>query len=187
MIEPFHDELVDSAATGLPEGFFDRLMFNMHPLDDTAPCVIVGFGLYPGKDVADGYAVLTTGKDQRNVRFSTELNATDGHAAGPFSFRVLEPNASWRLRLGPNPTGMQFDVAWRARAPYWVSHVQVDNESGVPTTFEHLVQSGRYKGVLTIDGGQRSVDGWYGQRHRSRGVRPMAGGQGLHICSPPQF
>jgi len=185
--DAFHDELVPPGTAGKPERFFDRFMFNLHPTDAVAPGVITGFGHFPGRDVADGYVIVTDGTEQRNVRFSTELSATDGRGAGPLTFDVAEPNHSWRLRLGPNPTGLEYDVTWRARTPYWLGVVEVDNSDGEPTRFEHLVQSGRWTGTLVLDGVEHVVDGWYGQRDRSRGVRTMAGGQGLHVWFQAQF
>jgi hypothetical protein len=185
--DEFHDEMVQPGAVGLPAGFFDRFMFNMHPTQGTAPSIIMGLGHYPTKDVADGFAVVTTGGEQRNVRFSTELVATDGDGVEPLGFEVVVPNRCWRLRLLPNPTGLELDVTWHARTPYCVKEVEVVNRSDLPTRFEHLVQSGRYTGSLAIDGVERSVDGWYGQRDRSRGVRSMDGGQGLHIWCQAQF
>jgi hypothetical protein len=149
---PFHDPLVEATAENLPERFFDRFMFNMHPVDDLAPSIIVGYGVYPPRDVADGFAVVTTGTEQRNVRFSTELSAVGNDGAGPLRFACVTPNTT-----------------------------------GEATSFDHLVQSGRYSGTLTLDGAEHSVDGWYGQRDRSRGVRTMAGGQGLHIWFQAQF
>lgn len=187
MGEEFQDELVVPGTSGLPQQFFDRFMFNLHPTDVTTPSVIMGFGHYPGNDVADGFALLLTETEQRNVRFSTELSATEGHGAGPLRFDILKPNTTWRLRLGENPTGMACDLVWRARTPYWLGDVAVTNTGAVPTKFEHLVQSGRYEGTLTIDGQTRRVDGWYGQRDRSRGVRTMSGGQGLHVWCQAQF
>lgn len=187
MSNVFHDDLVPPGTLDLPERFFDRFMFNLHPADATAPSIIMGFGHYPAKDVADGFVIVSTETEQRNVRFSTELSATAGSGAGPLSFQVLEPNRAWRLRLGPNPTGMEYDVIWRARTPYWLGDVAVTNTGGVPTQFEHLVQSGRYEGTLTIDSAEQQVDSWYGQRDRSRGVRTMSGGQGLHIWYQAQF
>lgn len=183
----FHDYIIPPDTTGKGERFFDRLMFNMHPADANAPCVIMGFGHYPGRNVADGYAIISLPEEQRNVRYSTELDSTQGDGAGPFRFECLEPNKAWRLKLGPNPTGMEYDVTWRARTPYWLDVVKVENNDDTPTDFEHLVQSGRYEGTLTIDGKTQSVDGWYGQRDRSRGVRTMSGGQGLHIWYQAQF
>lgn len=187
MTDSFHDELVPPGTSGMPERFFDRFMFNLHPTDTATPGIITGFGHYPGRDVADGYVIVTDGTEQRNVRFSTLLSATQGHGAGPLTFEVLEPNRSWRLRLGPNPTGLEYDVTWRARTPYWLGVVDVDNSHGELTRFEHLVQSGRWAGRLVLDGVAHEVDGWYGQRDRSRGVRTMAGGQGLHVWFQAQF
>lgn len=187
MEKVFQDDLVKTAGADLPDRFFDRLMFNMHPTDATSPSVICGYGVYPGKDVADGFAILVTETEQRNVRFSTEFSATEGDGTGPFRFTVLEPMQAWHLRLDPNPTGMELDVTWRARTPAWVTTVDVQNENDVPSSFEHLVQSGRYQGTLSIDGQAHDVQGWYGQRDRSRGVRTMSGGQGLHMWFQAQF
>ncbi|MCK9505477.1 MAG: hypothetical protein M0Q95_15010 [Porticoccaceae bacterium] len=185
--QSFHDQLVPVGTADKPERFFDRFMFNMHPANATAPSVIMGFGHYPGRDVADGFALVSLPGEQRNVRFSTELSATNGDGAGPLRFKCLEPNKTWQLRLEANPTGMEYDITWHARTPYWLGVVEVENTGEIPTNFEHLVQSGRYEGTLTIDGQVFSVDGWYGQRDRSRGVRTMSGGQGLHIWYQAQF
>lgn len=187
MSKDFHDALVEPGRPNLPERFFDRLMFNLHPTWETVPSVIMGFGHYPTKDIADGFAIVTTETEQRNVRFSTELSATEGGGAGPLRFEVVEPNRAWRLRLGPNPTGMEYDVIWRARTDYWLGDVAVDNAGADTTDFEHLVQSGRYEGALTLDGEEQRVDGWYGQRDRSRGVRNLSGGQGMHVWFQAQF
>jgi len=187
MTQSFHDELVGPGTSGLPDRFFDRFVFNLHPTDAVTPSVLLGFGVYPSADTADGFVVVSTPTEQRNVRFSTELSATDGSGAGPFSFRVLEPMRAWHLSVLPNPTGLELDVTWRARTPAWFGDVAVTNADGAASSFEHLFQSGRYEGTLTLDGVERSVDGWYGQRDRSRGVRTMSGGQGLHIWYQAQF
>ncbi|MFD4972908.1 hypothetical protein [Streptomyces sp. NPDC058424] len=187
MTDTFHDALVSPDAPGLPERFFDRFVFNLHPVDAPSPSILFGLGVYPTKDVVDGFAILVTDTEQRNVRFSTELSATDGASAGPFSWRTVEPMRTWRVALGPNPTGLEFDLTWRARTPAWTGEVSVTNDDGTPSSFAHLFQSGRYSGTLSIDGEQQRIDGWYGQRDRSRGVRTMSGGQGLHIWYQAQF
>lgn len=183
----FHDPLVGAEVADLPAGFFDRLMFNLHPVDATTPSVIMGFGIYPPKDTVDGYVIVSDQHEQRNLRFSSRLGATGRGGAGPFRFEVLEPNERWRLRLGPNEIGTEFDLTWRARTPAWFGEIAVTNASAQRTSFDHLFQSGRYRGTLSIDGRTQAVDGWYGQRDRSRGVRTMAGGQGLHIWYQAQF
>jgi hypothetical protein len=186
MTDTFHDALTPPGAAGLPPGFFDRFMFNLHS-EACAPSVIVGLGLYPAADVVDGFAIAVTETEQRNVRFSTELSATDGTAVGPLSWQVAEPLKTWHLRLGPNPAGLELDLTWRARTPAWSGDVTVANNDGITSSFAHLFQSGRYEGRLRLDGRELGVDGWYGQRDRSRGVRSMSGGQGLHIWCQAQF
>jgi hypothetical protein len=186
MTDTFHDALTPPGAAGLPPRFFDRFMFNLHP-QACAPSVIVGLGLYPGADVVDGFAIAVTGREQRNLRFSTELSATDGTSAGPLSWHTLEPLQTWRLTLGPNPAGLELDVTWRARTPAWTGEVTVANVGAAASSFAHLFQSGRYEGTLRLDGEEQRVDGWYGQRDRSRGTRSLAGGQGLHVWCQAQF
>lgn len=186
--EEFHDRIVTSEeVAGQPERFFDRFVINLHPTDATTPSIIVGLGLHPVRDTVDGFAQVSTGTEQRNARFSTELSATDWDTCGPFSYEVVEPNRTWRLALGENPTGMTFDLEWRARTPPWWGDIEVTNASGETTSFAHLFQSGWITGELTIDGESQHVERWYSQRDRSRGVRTMAGGQGLHVWYQAQF
>jgi len=186
--EPFHDPVVTPGEVdGLPQGFFDRFVFNAHPVEAVGPSIIVGLGLHPLRDTVDGFAILTTETEQRNARFATELSATSWDTCGPFSYAVVEPNRTWRLSLGDNPTGLGFDLTWQARTPAWWGDIDVTNVSGVTTSFSHLFQSGLVDGTLVIDGEARDVAGWYSQRDRSRGVRTMAGGQGLHVWFQAQF
>jgi hypothetical protein len=185
--EVFADRIVTPDVQGLPERFFDRFVFNAHPRDATVPSILFGHGLHPVRDTVDGFAIVSTATEQRNVRWSSELSATDWASCGPFSFEVVEPNAVWHLALGENPTGMTFDLLWRARTPAWWGDIEVTNSSGETTSFAHLFQSGLVEGTVTIDGSTEQVEGWYSQRDRSRGVRTMAGGQGLHIWYQAQF
>jgi hypothetical protein len=162
-------------------------VFNLHRTDGTAPSILFGAGIYPPKDTVDGFVILVTHSEQRNLRFSTELSATDGSSAGPFSWRVVEPMRTWHVALASNPTGLEFDLTWRARAPAWYGQVGVRQGETVTAAFEHLFQSGLYEGGVSIDGQLHRVDGWFGQRDRSRGERTMSGGQGLHIWYQAQF
>ena len=187
MTAPFRDELVGSDTAGLPDRFFDRFMFNLHRPDSTSPSIIVGAGIYPGGNVIDGFAILTTAQTQQNLRFSTELDSTDGRAVGPLRWQVDEPLRRWHLVLAPNATGLEFDVVWEARAPAWSGDVTVREGEVVASSFEHLFQSGVYSGWVVIDGVRTDVGGWLGQRDRSRGVRTMSGGQGLHLWFQAQF
>jgi hypothetical protein len=133
-MESFHDELVGPGVTDLPERFFDRFVFNLHRTDSTTPSIIFGLGIHPARDTVDGFAILTTRTEQRNVRFATELSATDWSSCGPLSWQVVEPMTTWHVALRPNPTGLEFDLTWRARAPAWHGDVTVTNIGGEGTT-----------------------------------------------------
>lgn len=186
--EEFHDQIITPDETeGLPERFFDRFVFNLHPVDGSKPSIIMGLGLHPKRNTVDGFTQLSTPTEQRNARYSTELSATSWDTCGPFSYEVVEPNKTWRLQLGDNPTGMTFDLTWEARTPAWWGDIDVTNPKGETTSFSHLFQSGYVEGSLTIDGEEQQVQQWYSQRDRSRGVRTMQGGQGLHIWYQAQF
>ena len=191
MTAVFPDVLIAPGTPGLPERFFDRFVFNLHPADGSAPSVIFGLGVYPARDVIDGFAIVVSSAEQRNLRLSDELSATrataTGGALGPLSWDVAEPMRTWHAALGPNPAGLEFDLTWRARTSAWTGDVAVANTDGTASSFTHLFQSGRYEGAVRIDGREARVDGWYGQRDRSRGVRTMAGGQGLHLWVQAQF
>jgi hypothetical protein len=186
--EPFADRLVGlDDADGQPPGFFDRFVFNLHPTDAVVPSVILGLGLHPARDVVDGFAIVSTAVEQRNVRYSTRLSASAPGTCGPFRYEVVEPNEVWRLALAANPTALAFDLVWQARTPAWWGDITVTNPSRERTSFSHLFQSGWVSGTLSLDGVEQRVDRWYSQRDRSRGVRTLAGGQGLHIWYQAQF
>lgn len=186
--ETFHDPIVTPAEeAGLGERFFDRFVFNLHPVDRTAPSVLIGHGLHPGRDAVDGFVITVGPTEQRNLRWSDDLSATDRESCGPFRFAVPEPNRTWRIELGDNPSGVSFDLTWTARTPPWWGDIDVVNAGGATTSFSHLFQSGLCSGRLRIGEEQHVVDAWYSQRDRSRGVRTMSGGQGLHIWFQAQF
>lgn len=110
--EVFDDPLITAADTGLPEEFFDRFVVNVHRQDLVVPSIIVGVGLHPARNTVDGFAIVSTTTEQRNVRFATELSAGGWTSCGPFSWEFVEPNASWQLTLADNPTAMSFDLVF---------------------------------------------------------------------------
>ena len=183
----FGDALYSGPPDAVDVRFFDRFMFNGHPVDGSGPSFVIGAGLYPARDVVDGFVVLVLDHEQRNARFSTALSAAPASAVGPLSWTVLDPMRSWRVRLDDPSIGLRLELEWHDRAPAWTGTVSVDNAGAEPTRFDHLFQSGTLSGELVVDGRSTSIDGWYSQRDRSRGVRTMAGGQGLHMWLQAQL
>lgn len=181
------DRLVSSLPDGVAPGYFDRFYFNLHGAEPT-PLIMLGAGVYPGTGVVDGYVLRVDGAMQRNLRFGDEPADLAVTGVGPLSWRVVKPLEEWALTLGPNPLGVELDVVWRARTAAWrTEDIEVDNGRGGHSRFGHFFQSGRYEGTLTLDGEVLEVTGWLGQRDRSRGVRVVAGGQGLHLWVQAQF
>src|SRR5215218_1612042 len=185
-MDGFGDALVGKLPENASDRHFDRFYFNMHGAS-TAPLVMVGAGVYPGKNVVDGFVVLVEPDRQRNLRFSTELTEQQPGGVGPLMWTTVEPMERWSLKVDENPLGVSFEVTWQQRTPAWFNTVTIPNANSGPAVFDHLVQSGRYEGTLRVDGIEQSVNGWWGQRDRSRGVRNVNGGQGLHVWFQAQF
>ncbi|HZZ48535.1 MAG TPA: hypothetical protein VFE65_16760 [Pseudonocardia sp.] len=182
------DALTRRTDSERPPGWFDRFYFNAHSGTAT-PLLMVGAGVYPESDLADGYAVAVTDREQINVRVSrrTGDGAVDA-PIGPLSWEVLDPLRSWRVRLADNPSGLTFDLTWTARTEPWECEpITMVNSGGDVMTFDHAFQSGFHRGWYAIDGDRTEVEGWIGQRDRSRGRRMAANRKGMHLWIQAQF
>jgi hypothetical protein len=187
MTDTFGDAIVTLRDDVVPDPFFDRFVFNVHPWDRATPTLHIGFGAHPVRGVADGFVLAVTEGEQRNHRYSTALSEVRASASGrgasveAFRWETVEPMAEWRIGLDENDSGVAFDLTWRRRTPPWSGRVQVGSGETSTATFDHLFQSGTYEGWIEVDGERTDVSGWVGARDRSRGVRTMRGGQGLHL------
>jgi len=181
------DLLVDGATVDQGERFFDRFYFNLHGASPT-PLIMVGAGSYPNAGVVDGYVIVVAGAEQRNVRFSTLSDVLPASAVGPLAWEVIEPFKAWRLTLGPNPTGAEVDVVWRARTNPWnTERIYLEDGRGGVSDFGHFFQSGSYEGTVVLDGERHDARGWLGTRDRSRGVRLVSERGGMHLWIQAQF
>lgn len=185
-LTPADDLLVASPDDGFPEAHFDRFYFNLHG-PDTNLLVMLGAGIYPGRGVIDGWAIVASGGMQRNARFST-LQDPPASVVGPLSWEIVEPLGKWSVRLGPNPTGVEIDAVFTGRFPTFAyDTLKFEDGRGGRTDFDHFVQSGRWSGRMIVDGKSIELDDWWGQRDRSRGVRLVHARHGVHLWVQPQF
>lgn len=169
-----------------PEPAFDRFYFNLHGRE-REPFLVLGGGVYPTTQLIDGYVVAAVHGRQRNLRFSDHFDLAAPREVGPFRWEVVEPYQEWRLVLAPNPTGLEFDLIWRARArPYAIERYEVDDDEG-SSSQAHFFQSGTYDGVLRVDGVEEDIGGFLGQRDRSRGNRRVSDRLGMHLWVQAQF
>lgn len=182
------DPIVRSAPADIEPAWFDRFYFNAHSGAQT-PMLMLGAGVYPAEGLADGYAAIVTESEQINLRVSDVV--ADKHlpqAIGPLSWETVAPLRQWRVRLADNPSGIACDLFWTARTSTWeCAPVVLGDGHGEVTSFDHAFQSGRYEGWLEVDGTRYDAAGWTGQRDRSRGRRPVAARQGLHLWVQGQF
>lgn len=186
VLTPNDDLLTTVQPADVGGQFFDRFYFNMHG-HSTSPLIMVGIGIYPGQATIDGYVIRVDNGTQRNLRFS-DILTPDVTTIGPFRWQIEKPLEKWRLTLAANPLDVEFDLTWSARtAPWATPPVLLDDGKGGRTSFNHFFQSGTYAGDLNLDGRAVSTEGWLGQRDRSRGVRPVSGGQGLHLWVQAQM
>jgi hypothetical protein len=140
----------------------------------------VGVSLFPNGDVLEAYAIATVPDGpQWSLRASRDLSAGRWPiAVEPFRFDILDPLTEWRLRVGPNESGIEFDLVYTARAPAF--------ETSSPTIYRrnrlvyenvNLLQTGRYQGWVAIEGARFEVDRIPGHRDRTWGVRASGEGQ----------
>jgi hypothetical protein len=138
--------------------------------------VFCGLRLHPNSNVMDGYAGLIHRGEQRNVRFSRALRPlTNELVAGPFRLEIPEPLYRQRLILVPNPTDVEFQVDVSSRA-LWPESRHAHFRHGVVLN-DVLRYTGvtRTSGWVVIDGERIEVDGWYGARDHSWGIRASMG------------
>ena len=156
--------------------WFDRMYFG---IGDPGGSLVLntGLGTYPNAQVMDGFACVSQGTMQRNIRFSRRLqNDRADMWIGPLTLEVLEPLRRWSLELGKNDYGIDFSLEFQARSsPYMIRDIVVPLPEQGTMASSHFTQLGRYSGWVAVDGNKLAVDGWGCIRDRSWGLRPPLG------------
>jgi hypothetical protein len=157
-------------------------------IQDTASEDLVlscGFGQYPNQDVQEAFVVFAHGGRQHNLRLARELSPrNDVLSVGPFRIEVVKPLKELRLVLDENPSGLAFDLRWRATMDAILEqhHFQVNRNRAAYDALRY-VQVGRASGTIVGPAGERRVEPatWWGVRDHSWGTRPLPRSAG----SPP--
>ena len=108
--------------------------------------------------------------------FSGGRAITDGDRerlqAGPMRWTCVDPLRHWTLELGPNETGIEWELHYAPRAPMW-EMLPMQFALGGRTLLDmyHMKESGTWRGWVRIDGERIAVDGFHGGRDRTFGVR----------------
>ena len=151
----------------------DRCYFNLHS-PDASMLVTMGYGNNPNTQRAAGYAKLALA-DGRHWDIDVYRRCEDDRGdlyAGPLRMTCVEPLQRWRLELGPNESGIEWDVVYESRAPMWeLLPIVIRNRGRAIVDMTHIKQPARYTGWVSIEGDRISVDGFHGGRDRTFGVR----------------
>jgi len=138
----------------------------------------LGFGLgkYTNRNVIDGYAALSRGKEQLTVRASRSLAPQpELTAIGPIHYEIVEPMKSIRFRLEPNQSQpLAFDWLFEAALPpFPEERTHLFRGYRVLSELVRYHQIGTASGWIELDGKRHemSPERWISTRDHSWGVR----------------
>ncbi len=138
----------------------------------------LGFGLgkYPNRNVMDGYAALSRGREQVTVRASRELAADPVRTfTGPIHYEVVEPLHKVRFRLEKNACQpLAFDWLFEALLrPAVEERTHMRHDFRLSSELVRYHQIGTCSGWLELDGQRIELDPnhWISTRDHSWGVR----------------
>jgi hypothetical protein len=189
---PLHQtpEPVAHPATG-DRNFYDRYFFHGY---SGAGDLFFGaaLGLYPNRGVMDAAVSVVCEGRQHTVRASrlAPRERMDTRV-GPIVVEVVEPLRSLRVRVLPNPTGIEADLTFGARSEA-IEEPRMTRHAGGRVVMDatRLTQFGTWSGRLAWAGVERMLEpaAFLGARDRSWGVRPVGEPEGGAPSSlPAQF
>jgi hypothetical protein len=151
----------------------DRCYFSAHS-PDRSTLLTCGYGNFPNGGYAHGYVKVALA-DGRHWDLDVArkcINDRGDLYAGALRFTCVEPLKRWMIELGPNDSGLEYELHYESTAPVWdLLPLDVRRGDEVIADMHHIKQPGRYTGWLQIDGERISVDGYNGGRDRTFGVR----------------
>lgn len=182
MLSPFDDYPVHQAIEPLrrpgttDRNFYDRYYFNLHKRE-AGPFMSFGFGVYPNRNVADGYVAVLDEGVHHVTRASRVLGLDRAKTeVGPLRIEVLEGLRRLRVVCEPGSGDIAADLLWTSTIP---AHQEPRHtlEQGSRTVMDmcRFTQTGVWQGTLTAGGRTYDVDpeNWLGMRDHSWGVRTL--------------
>ncbi|MBV8592772.1 MAG: hypothetical protein JOZ27_00560, partial [Caulobacteraceae bacterium] len=183
---PIHQTSEPIAYSGTDRNFYDRYFFNGYGREGEA-FFAAALGVYPHLNIADASFCVVRDGVQVNLHASRWLRMERMDLeVGPIAIEVLEPLRRLRLRVDAPDHGLCVDIVFEGRA-FPVEEPRFIRRNGPRAFMDYtrLTQNGRYRGFVELDGVRESVDGFWGTRDRSWGVRPI-GARDAQEAAPPQ-
>jgi hypothetical protein len=170
---PIH-QTPDPIAVSTDRNAYDRYFFNGHALDGGL-FFGVALGVYPYLDVMDGGFAVAVDGVQHNLRVSRRLGCERMDTqVGPLSVEVIEPLKQLRIRVGPNPHGIEADLVFRGRSfPLEEPRQRTFAGARISIDITRMTQNGAWEGWISVQGRRIEVrpERVIGVRDRSWGLR----------------
>lgn len=181
--ESFHHQIVEPAAyVAVTDRAWTEKVCAMAASRDGRFQLGLGVGKYTNRNVFDGYAGLSVGRQQWTVRSSRRL-ADDpaSTSVGPICYEVLEPMQTVRFSLADDEA-LPLSFEWTFTSvvpPVLEQRDRQPSRRGFRTDIDILRyhQVGRAEGWFTLDGERTrfGTDEWLSTRDHSWGVRQDVG------------
>ncbi|MGB3067351.1 MAG: hypothetical protein WBC18_02350 [Ottowia sp.] len=155
--------------------WMERLWYTGHPIPGGDIIFDLGIGYHPNRNVMDGFAGVTIGTKQYNLRLSRRLRPDPLRTRiGPLEISVIEGLRKHRLTLAENDSGIRFDLEYLATMnPHEEAPHFRRRHGRVTENLMRVQQFGKYSGWIEVHGKRYEVspDTWLGQRDHSWGIR----------------
>ncbi|MBZ6377991.1 hypothetical protein B5C34_02090 [Pacificimonas flava] len=186
---PIHQRPEPVATAGTDRNFYDRYFLNGYAPDGS---LFFGgaLGVYPHLAVMDAAFSVNDQTDQQSVFASRKIVGGErmDMTVEPISIEVIEPLVSIRFRVAGGAGEPAADLTMTARAEP-IEEPRFTYAIGTRTLMDvtRLTQSVKWDGWIEKDGKRIEVDGWWGTRDRSWGVRPVGASDPQGPTDPSAF
>jgi len=150
--------------------------FGMQPRGPGGDAMILTMAHYPAQERVDSHQFSFIDGQRLFAHVSRPYDG-DPHTTTVEHVRVeiVEPFRTVRLVGDPARAEVGFDITFTARTrPYALRRGTMKAGDEILWDQSHFLQSGDYAGAIFYRGERRSVDGWWGQRDHSWGIRDHA-------------
>ena len=164
------EAFVHEPAGELPPFWQESCYFVAHRADRPGDVLILNVISMPSREVFDSYFMTRIDGVLRFQRFTRRYDGDRrGTFAGPVRVEVTRPYEEIQL-AGPG-----LSLTWTARTrAHLLPAGSMTADGRLVWQQHHVIQSGWFNGVHTVNGLARPVRRWWGQRDHSWGVRDHA-------------
>ena len=151
----------------------ESYFFALHPRTTPGDVLILTMAHYPKRELMDSLQLGRIGGQQIFAHHSRPYDG-DPHTTvvGPVRIDVVEPFKTVRLNVDAAAAPFGLDVTFTARTQaHGLRRGTMKAGHEVIWDQSHMLQSGAYTGTYSHQGATHAVDGWWGQRDHSWGIR----------------